>query len=288
MRAPGTTSITADPYISSGLRREQPHSGQPQRWAGPDCWRRSNTAAIGRYAEVGQVSGQWSLELRGVPSPIDSIETYFATSNDYQQPYVWTATAESIMSKGQRARTSLEPWLDSGPVSAADSSRWLGGRRPLSGPGESCAYPAEVRHDEYVGYDATGLAELVRAGEVNGDELVAAANARIDAVNDLVNAVVHRISPPVPASDGGPFTGVPLLLKDMDGQLAGHPCSYGSRSLARWRPESDMCSLDRSVTPRASSTRPRRPSRGRCTRSHAVHAPTSVGSRLRRAVSRSA
>jgi amidase len=96
-----------------------------------------------------------------------------------------------------------------------------------------------VRHDEYVQYDATGLAELVRSGEVHPDELVAAANDRIDAVNDLVNAVVHRISPPVPAVDGGPFTGVPLLLKDMDGQLAGHPCSYGSRSLAGWRPERD-------------------------------------------------
>ena len=43
-----------------------------------------------------------------VPDLIASIETYLAATNDNPQPYVWTATAESILSKVQRARTSLE------------------------------------------------------------------------------------------------------------------------------------------------------------------------------------
>jgi amidase len=102
-----------------------------------------------------------------------------------------------------------------------------------------------VRHDEYGKYDATGLAELIREGEVTADEVVEAANARIDAVNGVINAVVHRIVPPVKASEDGPFAGVPLLLKDMDGHLSGHPCSYGSRSLAGWRPEEDSELIER-------------------------------------------
>jgi amidase len=98
-----------------------------------------------------------------------------------------------------------------------------------------------VRHDEYAAHDATGLAELVRTGQVNRGELVAAANARIDAVNDAVNAVVHRIDPSADVGDDvdGPFAGVPFVLKDMDGRLAGHPASYGSRALAGWVPDHD-------------------------------------------------
>ena len=43
-----------------------------------------------------------------VPDLIASIETYLAASNADPKPYVWTATAESILAKVQRARTSLE------------------------------------------------------------------------------------------------------------------------------------------------------------------------------------
>ena len=96
-----------------------------------------------------------------------------------------------------------------------------------------------MRHEEYAVHDATGLAELVRSGTVTSDELVAAANSRIDAVNDTINAVIRRIDPPASADLSGPFAGVPFLLKDMDGHLAGHPCTYGSRSLRDWIPERD-------------------------------------------------
>ncbi|MDN5725024.1 MAG: IS630 family transposase [Propionibacteriales bacterium] len=43
-----------------------------------------------------------------VPDLISSIEDYLAAHNHDPRPYVWTATAESILTKVQRARTSLD------------------------------------------------------------------------------------------------------------------------------------------------------------------------------------
>lgn len=43
-----------------------------------------------------------------VPDLIASIEDYLAASNDNPKPYVWTATAESILAKVQRARQTLD------------------------------------------------------------------------------------------------------------------------------------------------------------------------------------
>ena len=43
-----------------------------------------------------------------VPELIASIEDYLAAHNDDPKPYLWTATAESILGKVQRARTTLE------------------------------------------------------------------------------------------------------------------------------------------------------------------------------------
>lgn len=43
-----------------------------------------------------------------VPDLVASIEDYLAASNDNPKPYVWTATAESILAKVARARTTLD------------------------------------------------------------------------------------------------------------------------------------------------------------------------------------
>ena len=43
-----------------------------------------------------------------VPDLIASIEKYMAVTNSKPKPYVWTATAESILAKVQRARTTLD------------------------------------------------------------------------------------------------------------------------------------------------------------------------------------
>lgn len=43
-----------------------------------------------------------------VPELITSIEDYLAVNNENPKPYAWTATAESILAKVQRARTTLD------------------------------------------------------------------------------------------------------------------------------------------------------------------------------------
>jgi amidase len=84
--------------------------------------------------------------------------------------------------------------------------------------------------------DATAQAELVRTGEVGPTELVDAALARIAAVNPVLNAVIHdrsaqaRSDAAGPLPDG-PFRGVPLLVKDLDGDVAGTPTHLGNRLL---------------------------------------------------------
>ena len=96
-----------------------------------------------------------------------------------------------------------------------------------------------MKYEEYVRHDATGLAELIRSGEATAAEVENAARERLAAVNPTINAVVLEIDPAPAANDEGPFAGVPFLLKDMDGRLAGYPCTYGSRSLADWIPAAD-------------------------------------------------
>ena len=100
-----------------------------------------------------------------------------------------------------------------------------------------------MQQSEYVTYDAMGLAELVRKKEVVATELLDVAIARIEALNPSLNAVVVRRdeSARKEASNpmGGPFAGVPFLVKDMDGVLANEPNTSSSRSLLDWRPSTD-------------------------------------------------
>jgi len=90
---------------------------------------------------------------------------------------------------------------------------------------------------DYEQYDALGLADLVRRKEVSPEELLDAAIERVEARNAAVNAVVmplydygHKA-----IADGlpdGPFRGVPFLLKDLGGWLAGVSVTRGSRFFA--------------------------------------------------------
>jgi amidase len=83
--------------------------------------------------------------------------------------------------------------------------------------------------DDFAWLDATAQAELVRSGEVKPDELVDAAQRRIEKLNLELNAVVTPIDPR-PAGDG-PFTGVPFLVKDLAIEIAGTRFCEGSRFL---------------------------------------------------------
>jgi amidase len=85
--------------------------------------------------------------------------------------------------------------------------------------------------------DATGQAELVRNGELSAAELVDLSIAQIEKWNPQVNAVIHEhferarreAAGPLPE---GPFTGVPILLKDLGaGHAEGDPLHWGTRFL---------------------------------------------------------
>ncbi len=86
--------------------------------------------------------------------------------------------------------------------------------------------------------DATAQAELVRSGEAQPIELVDAAIARIEALNDDLNAVIHPLFDRARAAASGtlpdgPFRGVPIVVKDLDGTLAGAPYHAGNKLLQR-------------------------------------------------------
>lgn len=97
---------------------------------------------------------------------------------------------------------------------------------------------------EYEHYDALGLAELIRKGEVHPIELVEAAIERIEARNPTINAVIHTMYDQALAAARGPLpetplAGVPFLLKDLGAFCAGEPMRSGSRFLQDFVPDHD-------------------------------------------------
>ena len=97
---------------------------------------------------------------------------------------------------------------------------------------------------EYGRYDALGLAELVRGGQVSPAELLDEALARTALVNPKINAVIHlmegrarqAIASGLPE---GPFRGVPFLIKDLMTAYAGEPMRNGSRLFKDFVPPDD-------------------------------------------------
>lgn len=93
-----------------------------------------------------------------------------------------------------------------------------------------------MRFSEYIGFDATGLAQLVRNGEVTPAELLACALEQSARVNPKTQAVIRSMEPQARTQlqtlrADAPFAGVPFLLKDGAQDYAGVPTSYGSRSM---------------------------------------------------------
>lgn len=92
--------------------------------------------------------------------------------------------------------------------------------------------------------DATALAERVRRGDVQPIELVEQAIAAIEKVNPQLNAVVHRMYDQARAAakgtlPDGPFRGVPFVVKDLDGWLAGEPYTQSCRMSKDFVPTED-------------------------------------------------
>ena len=90
---------------------------------------------------------------------------------------------------------------------------------------------------EYERYDALGLAGLVRRREVTPAEILDAALARVAARNPAINAVTmpledHARQAIAAGLPGGPFEGVPYLLKDLTASIAGIRMTRSSRFFA--------------------------------------------------------
>ena len=97
------------------------------------------------------------------------------------------------------------------------------------------------KEDELDGFDALGLAELVRRRRVTPLELLENALTKIAAINPQINAVpvLHEAEARQQIAAGfdrdAPFAGVPFLLKDLWVGLAGTVTTNGSRFFADFR-----------------------------------------------------
>lgn len=115
---------------------------------------------------------------------------------------------------------------------------------------------------EYASQDATGLAKLIRSGEVSAPEVHNAARQSIEAVNPTLCALAAPLfDSPLEYAPHGPFAGVPFAIKDIVCHAAGVPIRFGSRMvpptfafshdselMLRWR-RAGLATLGRTTTP---------------------------------------
>lgn len=97
---------------------------------------------------------------------------------------------------------------------------------------------------EYEQYDALGLAQLVKQGQVSPVELCTEAIRRIERLNPQLNAVVHPMYEQARALTQtklpeSPFSGVPFLIKDLIEHYAGVPMTSGCRAYRNFIPNQD-------------------------------------------------
>ncbi len=103
---------------------------------------------------------------------------------------------------------------------------------------------------EYRSLDATAMIAGIASGDFTATELVDAAARRLRRVNPTLNAAVLDLSSAARRDvraglPSGPLHGIPMVVKDMDGTLAGVRCTMGSRSLVDWVPKNDSTLLGR-------------------------------------------
>lgn len=86
----------------------------------------------------------------------------------------------------------------------------------------------------YAQYDGIALAQQIRTGERSAQEVLEAALIQLTHQNSAINAIatplgdaaLQQLMHPLPA---GPLAGVPILIKDLFTDIAGHPTRNGSR-----------------------------------------------------------
>lgn len=99
-----------------------------------------------------------------------------------------------------------------------------------------------MRIDEYLKYDATGLANVIARGEVSAAAVLETAIAQIEHLNPSLNAVVTRMYDQARAfvpDAAAPLAGVSYLVKDLNTSCAGVPATNGSAALAQQMPQQD-------------------------------------------------
>jgi amidase len=97
---------------------------------------------------------------------------------------------------------------------------------------------------DYTAHDGLGLADLVARKEVTPDELAAAALEAAARVNPKINAVLQTLDEQAVAQigaglPGGPFTGVPFMIKELVLHARGVRCDMGSRLAQGYVPDAD-------------------------------------------------
>lgn len=118
-----------------------------------------------------------------------------------------------------------------------------------------------MNFSEYSEYDAVGLADLIKSGQVSAQEVQQLARQAILAVNPTLNALVELFEEPLSSSVIGPFAGVPFVVKDLSLHAAGIRTGLGSRLtgegivfphdtdlMARFR-QAGLVTLGRAATP---------------------------------------
>ena len=94
---------------------------------------------------------------------------------------------------------------------------------------------------EYLQYDALGLAELVKTGELSPKELLTEAQSRLLKTNPVLNAVICQMDSLAESlitdlDRSSLFSGVPFLIKDLMLPFAGFPMSNGSEAMKTYIP----------------------------------------------------
>ena len=101
-----------------------------------------------------------------------------------------------------------------------------------------------MRLSEYTGYDAVGLAALVRSGDASASEITEAAIGAIEALDPALNALVLADFDAARAQArrvrrDAPLAGVPFLVKDVGVYVEGWPTTHSSRFFAGAAPRAD-------------------------------------------------
>jgi amidase len=99
---------------------------------------------------------------------------------------------------------------------------------------------------DYVRYDATGLKDLIDAGQVTVEEVQEAALAALEEVQPRLNALVAPpFERPVAANSEGPLAGIPFVIKDLVCSADGVAQESGSRLFAGYVSDHDSTLMSR-------------------------------------------